>query len=80
MATPVAERHKRDARTRSWRTLRQGAVAAALVAGSGAAAEWLNAGQLDWTTLGVSVATASLMAGLSYLERAYVDPRKQNRT
>lgn len=75
----TAERHRRDARVRSWRTIRQGALAAALMAGAGAAADALHRGEFDWTAVGVSVVTASLMAGLAYLERAFVDPRRGRR-
>lgn len=67
---------KADARTRTFRTLRQGALAAALVAAASAGADWLEAGTWDWGRLGVSAGTAAVMAGLAYIERAWIDPRR----
>lgn len=78
---PTVQRHRSDARTRSWRTIRQGALAAALVAAAGAAADAVqHSGTHDWTGVGVSVGTAALMAGLAYIERAFIDPRRGSRS
>ncbi|MFE0151375.1 hypothetical protein ACFWY5_29810 [Nonomuraea sp. NPDC059007] len=59
-----------DARSRSWRSLGQGALVAVLLAVSGVVYTALNSGELpDWRFLGIAVLQAAGTALASYVHR-----------
>lgn len=68
-----------NARERARATFIQGLVATVLIAGLSALVEWLNAGDFSLRTLGVAASTAVATALLSYLQRAYLDPYREQR-
>lgn len=63
-----------DARTRAQRTFIQGLVAAIVIGVATAGLDILNAGEFSTRTVVISLVSAALTAGLSFVQRAYVDP------
>ena len=63
-----------DARNRAYRTFVQGLVAAVVIGVATAGLDLLNAGEFSTRTVVIALSSAALTAGLSYVQRAYVDP------